>query len=424
MKKSSSWQHNLYFLWVGNFMTGMGFSMTMPFISLYVATLGHFTTSQLNLLSGFAFAITFLAKAIVSPYWGKLADQYGRKLMCLRASLGMTITITACGFAPNVAILIVLRAIQGCFSGYINNANAIVAASVPVDRSGKALGTLATGNVVGTLVGPLLGGALASSFGYRGSFFVAGAMMLVVFLLTMFFVHEEFTPVDKVQLQPMKLVFHTLKYPMLIWGLFVTTLVIQAANMSITPIISLLIKQLMHHGGQVAMVSGIISSLPGVVTLIFSPILGSLSDHIGPEKVLGVGLVAAIVCFVPMSFAQNVWQLGIWRTLLGFSDAAMLPAIQTLMTHYVPKEAFGRVFSYNQSFQAMGSVSGPMLGSLVANAFSYQGVFMMTAILEGFNLVFLVPATWALVKNGGTIREQQRAEQAKQGQLAPKTAHN
>lgn len=59
-------------------MTGMGFSMTMPVISLYVASLGHFTTSQLNLLSGFAFAITFLAKAIVSPYWGKLADQYGR----------------------------------------------------------------------------------------------------------------------------------------------------------------------------------------------------------------------------------------------------------------------------------------------------------------------------------------------------------
>lgn len=48
---------------------------------------------------------------------------------------------------------------------------------------------------------------------------------------------------------------------------------------------------------------------------------------------------------------------------------------------------------------------------------------MMTAILEGFNLIFLVPATWALVKNGGTIREQQRA-QAKQQQLAAKTVHN
>ncbi|WP_461242912.1 multidrug efflux MFS transporter [Secundilactobacillus muriivasis] len=396
--KQPNWQRNLYFLWFGNFMTGMGFSMTMPFLSLFVATLGNFTRPQLNLLSGFAFAITFLAKAIVSPYWGKLADQYGRKLMCLRASLGMAFTITACGFVPNVWVLIVLRAIQGCFSGYINNANAIVAASVPIDHSGKALGTLATGNVVGTLLGPLAGGVLAQAFGYRSSFYVTGVMMVIVFVTTLVFVHEDFTPVDKQAMVPTKQIFRELKYPMLIWGLFITTLVIQAANMSITPIISLLIKDLLHHGGQVAMVSGVISSLPGIVTLVASPLLGALSDRIGPEKVLGVGLVAAIICFIPMSMVHNVWQLGVWRTLLGVSDAAMLPAIQTLMTHYVPKSAFGRIFSYNQSFQAMGSVSGPMLGSVVANAVSYQGVFMMTAILETLNLMFLVPAMWSLFK--------------------------
>ncbi|KRK48386.1 drug H(+) antiporter [Secundilactobacillus kimchicus JCM 15530] len=396
--KPIKWQHNLMVLWVGNFITGMGFSMTMPFLPLYIATMGHFTTAQLNLISGFAFAITFLMKAIVSPYWGKLADQYGRKLMCLRASLGMTITITACGLAPNILILIVLRAIQGCFSGYINNANAIMAASVPTEKSGKALGTLATGNVVGTLLGPLAGGALASVFGYRSSFFVTGAMMLVVFLMTLLFVHEVFEPISAKKMAPTKQVFKQLANPRLIWGLFITTLVIQAANMSITPIISLLIKSMLHNQGSVAMTSGWISSLPGIITLIASPILGIVSDHIGPEKVLVGGLAAAIICFIPMSFAQNVWQLGLWRTLLGFSDAAMLPAIQVLMTRYVPQSAFGRIFSYNQSFQAMGSVIGPMLGSVVANAVGYSGVFVMTAVLEGVNMVLLAPVMWGMRK--------------------------
>ena len=255
----SNWKHNLYVLWFGNFMTGMGFSMTMPFMPLFVKSLGHFDTWTLNILSGVAFSITFLAKAIISPYWGKLADQYGRKLMCLRSSLGMTITITACGFVPGVGSLIVLRAIQGLFSGYINNANAIVAASAPMEVNGKAMGTLATGNVVGTLLGPLIGGVLAEAYGYRTSFYVVGAMMAVVFFVTLFFVHEEFTPIKREEMMPMKQVFHEMKYPKLIWGLFITTLVIQAANMSVTPILSLLVSDLLHHRGRVALVSGIIS---------------------------------------------------------------------------------------------------------------------------------------------------------------------
>jgi DHA1 family multidrug resistance protein-like MFS transporter len=40
--KQARWQQNMVFLWFGNFMTGMGFSMTMPFLPLYLQTLGHF----------------------------------------------------------------------------------------------------------------------------------------------------------------------------------------------------------------------------------------------------------------------------------------------------------------------------------------------------------------------------------------------
>ncbi|WP_407893865.1 MFS transporter [Lacticaseibacillus sp. N501-2] len=391
--KTARWQQNMVFLWFGNFMTGMGFSMTMPFLPLFIQTLGHFNAWQLNLLSGSAFAITFLAKAIVSPFWGNLADQYGRKPMCLRASLGMTFTITLCGLVPNVWLLIGLRAIQGCFSGYINNANAIIAASVPVEKSGKAMGTLATGNVVGTLLGPLLGGLWAGMFGYRASFLVTGAMMLAVFLLTLFGVHEAFTPVTKAQMVPTKQIFSQMAYPRLIWGLFITTMVIQAANMSITSFISLLVASMVKAPGQVAFVSGVVSSLPGVVTLIASPMLGALSDRIGPEKVLLGGLGMAVICFIPMSMIRNIWQLGCLRGLLGISDAALLPAIQALMTRYVPKAGFGRIFSYNQSFQAMGSVGGPMIGSVVASMFNYQAVFLMTAGLEAINVLVLWPGT-------------------------------
>ena len=125
------WHKTFYTLWIGSFITGMGYSMTMPFISLFINELGHFSRLQLNLYSGLAFAMTFISQAIVSPYWGSLADRKGRKLMCMRASGVMAITIFLTGLSTNVWMIIVLRFLQGAFSGYINNATALMAGETP-----------------------------------------------------------------------------------------------------------------------------------------------------------------------------------------------------------------------------------------------------------------------------------------------------
>ena len=66
-----------------------------------------------------------------------------------------------------------------------------------------------------------------------------------------------------------------------------------------------------------------------------------------------------------MAFVQNVWQLAMLRFLVGISDACLLPAVQTLITRYSPSDAAGRIFSYNQSFQATGNVIGPMIGQAI-----------------------------------------------------------
>ncbi|MFQ7233697.1 MAG: MFS transporter, partial [Enterococcus hulanensis] len=149
-----TWQKNLIVLWFGTFMAGIGFSLVMPFMSLYIDTLGSYSNQQLNFWSGITFSSTFLITAIVSPLWGRLADQKGRKLMLLRASLGMAIVISLMGTVGNVYQLIGLRLLQGVFSGYISNATALVATGTPREKSGQVLGTLATGAVTGNLLGP------------------------------------------------------------------------------------------------------------------------------------------------------------------------------------------------------------------------------------------------------------------------------
>ncbi|MCD2256128.1 MFS transporter [Lactobacillus sp. CC-MHH1034] len=386
----SGWERNLAILWFGCFITGFGNSMTMPFMPLFIDTLGHFSPWQLNVLSGAAFSITFLAKAIVSPLWGKLADRKGRKLMCLRASGVMTLTITLIALTTNVWILILLRGIQGSFSGYINNAQAIVAQESPRAKKGQAMGTLATGQVTGTLLGPLMGGFLVDHFGFRAAFYIAGALMFVVFWTTLFFVHENFKPIAATAMRKIKTVFKELQAPRVLFGVFLTTLVVQASASSIQPIVSLFVRQLLHGHGDVASVSGVVAAAPGMATLIAASIMGRIIDRVGAQKILVIGLVTASIVLVPMIFLQNVKQFIFLRFLFGISDAAVIPAYQTLMTLNSPQDAFGRIFSYSQSFQAMGSVVGPMLGSLIASLAGYRSVFVLTLGLEIICLIYVI----------------------------------
>ncbi|MFL2126790.1 multidrug efflux MFS transporter [Latilactobacillus curvatus] len=388
-RRRAQWEQNLVVLWFGNFMAGVAFSLIMPFMSLYIDTLGNFTTAQLSLWSGVTYSITFLVTALISPWWGKIADRRGRKLMLLRASLGLAIVLGAMGLVQNIYELIGLRLLQGFFSGYISNSNALIATSAPQEKSGQALGTLTTGSVSGTLLGPLLGGIIAQATGYRTTFFITGTILFIVFILCLVFVHEDFTPVQKGDQVPGRQLIHELKYPHLIIGMFVTTMIIQASNNSISPLLSLYVRQLMHHGNNVALVSGVVAATPGIATLIAAPRFGALGDRIGSDKILLGGLIFAVFVYVPQAFVQNVWQLGALRLLVGVADAALLPQVQTILAKYSPHSSAGRIFSYNQSFQAMGNVAGPLIGSSVSGLFGYSGVFLSTTVLVIVNLFWV-----------------------------------
>lgn len=362
-------------------MTGIGFSEVMPFLSLYVDTLGDFTKSQLTFYSGLTFSITFLMTAIISPFWGKLADSRGRKLMLIRASLGMAIVFFLMGAVQNVWQLIFLRAMQGLFGGFISNSNAMIATQTPKEQSGYALGTLVTGVTGGQLLGPFIGGVLASLVSYRLAFIITGIIFLLVFLLVATLVKEEFTPVPKGESLSRKEVFAQLSYPKLTIGLFTTTFIIQIVNQSISPIISLFVRELNNGAGSTTLWAGLVAAMPGIATMLAAPRFGQLGDRIGTHRIMLMGFSLAFIFMLPTGFVTAVWQLAILRFMIGISDATMLPAVQTLLTKTTPTQVTSRIFAYNQSFQSLGSVAGPIMGTFVAMFFDYSGIFIASALL-------------------------------------------
>ncbi|WP_312685604.1 multidrug efflux MFS transporter MdtG [Kosakonia sp.] len=383
-----NWKRNLTVVWLGCFLTGAAFSLVMPFLPLYVEQLGVTGHGALNIWSGLVFSITFLFSAFASPFWGGLADRKGRKIMLLRSALGMAIAMALMGVAQNVWQLLILRALLGLLGGFIPNANALIATQMPRNKSGWALGTLSTGGVAGALLGPLAGGLLADAWGLRMVFFITATVLFICFLLTLFAIRENFVPVPKREMLHAKEVFASLKSPKLVLGLFVTTMIIQVATGSIAPILTLYVRELAGNVSNIAFISGMIASVPGVAALLSAPRLGKLGDRIGPEKILIAALVISVLLLIPMSLVQTPLQLGILRFLLGAADGALLPAVQTLLVYNSTNQIAGRIFSYNQSFRDIGNVTGPLIGAAVSASYSFRAVFCVTAAVVLFNAVY------------------------------------
>lgn len=383
---SSYWKQNLKVAWLGNFLTGTSFTLVMPFISVFVEELGV-GPGLVEYYAGLAVSTNALAAALMAPIWGSLADRYGRKPMMVRAAFAMIFTMGGMAFVPNVFWLLVLRVLNGVFTGYIPNATALIASQVPRDKTGYALGTLSTGAVAGNLIGPTLGGVLAEIFGVHTVFLLVGLLYAIVVLLTVLYIREDFVPIKKSDAMPVKDLFAQIKDRQMMVGLFVTSMIIIAAAQTVVPILTLYVRHL-GQTDNLLFVAGFIISLPGMASLVTSGYLGKLGDRIGNHRLLLMALTYSLLINVFFVFAQNPFQLGLLRFLYGFGTGALLPSVNSLLTKLTPKEGISRIFSYNQLFNNLGTVVGPMMGSAVAAHMGYDWVFYLSCGLVLFNLIW------------------------------------
>ncbi len=156
------WRRNLYVLWIGVFFCSMAYSMVIPFMSLFIAhDLG--ITDHLTIWSGFTFGITFLASALIAPFWGSLSDKYGRKPMLLRSGFALCLVYVLNAFVRNPFELVIVRILTGLLSGYVPSAIALIATNTPEKKVGFSLGIMSTAGAAGGIIGPWLLGVIVQA---------------------------------------------------------------------------------------------------------------------------------------------------------------------------------------------------------------------------------------------------------------------
>jgi DHA2 family multidrug resistance protein len=132
-----------------------------------------------------------VTNAIVMPISGWLANTFGRKRLFITCIAGFTLASLACGFAPNLASLIVLRALQGAAGGGLQPVGqAILSDSFPPEKRGMATAIYGIAAVVGPTVGPTLGGWLTDSYNWRWIFLINVPVGVVLILLVQSMIHD------------------------------------------------------------------------------------------------------------------------------------------------------------------------------------------------------------------------------------------
>jgi DHA1 family multidrug resistance protein-like MFS transporter len=369
----------------------MSFSMLTPIMPLFLPVLGVQSESAIDLWAGILAGVTSFVAAFASPLWGRLADRHGRKLMLLRSSVAIGLFAGLMGAAGNVWQLFAFRALMGVFAGFSSTAIALVAGQVPEERLGFALGWLSTGQLVGSLVGPLLGGGLADLTGsYRIPFYCTSAIILLSTSFVWFGVHERFVAVPQGRggRALLSSLIAVARSPGLL-ALFFVLLMAQFGVRTVQPVVTLYVKEMMGSRPDLATLSGIAFSITGLANVVAAPFLGNKSDVIGYRRVLLIALLGATVTTLPQAFTDSYWVFTALRFAVGLFIGGILPTANALVGRLVPRAQRGTVYGITSSAMFLGNSIGPLSGGAVAAAFGLRWVFLVTGAVLLANLVWV-----------------------------------
>ena len=314
-----AWRRTLGLLVVAQFSSALGFSIIFPFLPLYLKELGSSTNLSIEVLSGLVFSVPAVTMTIASPFWGVVADRYGRKMMVVRAGCGGAVMILVMGFVQTAEQLIFLRGVQGLITGVVSACSALVAAVTPRERTGYAMGLLQVGFWCGVSTGPLLGGVLSDLIGFRATFVVTSVLLLLSGLGVWLGVDEPFERSEQVQsgrfgfLEDWRRI---LSNPQLDFTLLLRFL--NAIGRSVLdPVLPLFVLSLVTGPARAATSTGVVVGAASAASTVTSVYLGRLGDRTGHARVALACGIGAAVLYASVIFVGNLWQLLVLYALTG-----------------------------------------------------------------------------------------------------------
>lgn len=133
---------------------------------------------------------SLLAMTVTSPIWSKFSDLYNKKLLVQLAIVIFLVGSLAAGAVQNVPELLAARAVQGLgMGGLVSLSQSILGSIISPRQRGRYSGYLAATMAVATVSGPLIGGLVVDTLGWRWCFWVAVPFAIVGLVMLQKFLH-------------------------------------------------------------------------------------------------------------------------------------------------------------------------------------------------------------------------------------------
>ena len=387
------WRLNLRVLPLANALCSLGFGMSWPFLPLMMRSLG--VTEHLETWMGYMLLVFYVIGFLSSPVWGSIADHYGRKIMVLRAMLGMGFFMMLVPFAPSPWWFAGLFMLIGFFNGFTPAGMALIVANTPPQRMGRALSLVQTGNLIGSTMGPAVGGALAAVLDHQHwLFWISGGLLLTGGVLVSLYVrevkHVAEGPWRPEWLGSLRELWRTPGIAALLVLSFMFS-VMWNGNVTILSIFTLQLLEAQPQGyGSEAFWVGAVAVALSLSSVIAMPLWGRVLDRHSPAKVMTVTTALGVLACVPLLFVRTPLELALSRVAFGLAAIAMQPAIIRLMKDYAPKGMDARAISYGSSFHLIAMGFAPLFAGLIGPALGLRAYFALVVLLGIAALAFWV----------------------------------
>lgn len=378
-----NWKRNLAVTWVSQVFSLSGFGFVIPFLPFYLQEVGGLSELEVRAWAGVIASAPALSMALMAPIWGIVADRFGRKLMLQRAMVAGSAIMLLMTRATTVEAVVVLRVVQGLFTGTVGASAALVASGTPEDRMGWALGVVSSSNFVGFSLGPLIGGLTVEAFGYRAGFFVGATVLALGFVLVTALVREPArgAPRPVAERPPhARGGIRGAVTPASV-ALFGSVFLLRFARTAAIPFMPLMVQEFRGTLEGTAAATGLVQAGAGLATAAAGLSLGRLGDRLPPRRLIVALFSIAAVIALPIFVTGSVLSFGILYIAMAFVLGGVEPNLQSELSRRTPPERRGLLFGIQTTVGNMGWATAPLVGSAVSVAWGVPAVFLTTALV-------------------------------------------
>jgi len=298
--------------------------MYAPIVSRHLAELG-LTGTALTSWTGIAFAANFLAMIIMLPILGRLGDRIGRKSIMVWSGLGMATVTSVMMFAGHPAELVLLRFLQGCFTGILPFSNILVLTGAPRSRVAFSAGLMQMMGESGHVLGPVIGTAAMTVLAPRQTFPFMSALLAAGTLIVLLLVREpprrKAPQAESANLfQDIAAIWKRKPYPHLLVAAFCTNFCMTGT----TPLLAFCIERAEGRWWEGGLNLGFALAVTSLAVILSAPVLGRLADRIGPNVLLKAATALAIALGVVQAMTASYSVIVVCRFLTCLCVAGML----------------------------------------------------------------------------------------------------